>query len=96
MKVLTELLNSKKALASVGAIVAIVAAKLGLDPETATFLADKIVIVAVGYVVAQGAADWGKSSSLIKSALADAPTLAKQVLEGLPESVAEAETKIDE
>ena len=72
MKVLKELLSSKKALATITAIAMVVAAKLGLDDETAKFVADRIAALAGCYVVGQGMADWGKAKALVLAGLKDA------------------------
>lgn len=81
---LGEMFESKKFIASVAALIAVVGAKICgkfgfvFDPATANELATIICVGASSYVVAQGIADHGKSAAQINADAAedkkDAPT----------------------
>ena len=70
MKVLRELLGSKKALAAIGTIISVLLAALGLDLPSATLSAVITAIASIGsiYVAAQGVADHGKEAEKVKVA----------------------------
>ena len=66
MKVLMELISSKKAIASVsGVIVSVLVLKLGIGEDQAKEIAQAVVALTVAYVVGQGVADHGKSAAQI-------------------------------
>ena len=63
MKVIKEILNSKKALA---AILAIVVQIIGyINPELA-LVAEQVGTVIIGYIVGQGIADLGKEKAKVE------------------------------
>jgi TRAP-type C4-dicarboxylate transport system permease small subunit len=68
MKVIKELLTSKKFLAMLAAIVVYVGGRLGFDVDPAAL--DRICAALLVYVGAQGVADAGKSAALIKAVVA--------------------------
>jgi hypothetical protein len=68
LKMLNDLVTSKRFVASVGAVVAVVCAKVAgkfglvLDPDTASEITKVICVMAAVFVAAEGAADHGSTA----------------------------------
>lgn len=65
-EVLKALFSSKKFLALLVSLLVIAGVKLGLDEETATFIADRVVVLGSGYLLGQGIADHGKERAKVE------------------------------
>ena len=96
---LSDLLSSKKFVASVGAVVAVVCTKVAgkfgivIDPVIADELTKVICIMAVTYVGAQGIADHGKEAVKVaveaglQTAVSDAVKVDAQIPNAIPVTV---------
>lgn len=69
LRTVRELLDSKKAVATIAAVIALATIKaaghygIAIDQASADSIADRLVVLATSYVVGQGIADHGKAAA---------------------------------